>query len=84
MTYWCKMRMSHINEDCMLAKVYGFVQERHVDFDITANAGNQPNRLQRRDTPHHLKNKRINQSSSLDTDKVAAIIANVCSFQMCS
>ncbi|KAG8323738.1 hypothetical protein J6590_001487 [Homalodisca vitripennis] len=40
-----------------------------------------PNRLHRRDTPHHLKNKRINQSSTLDKDKVAAIIANAISKQ---
>lgn len=61
----------------MVVKVFGFVQERHVGFDVNAKAGNRPNRLHRRDTPHHLKNKRINQPSTLDKDKVAAIIANV-------
>jgi hypothetical protein len=58
-----------------------WLQERHVGFDATAaKAGNRPNRLHRRDTPHHLKNKRINQAAALDKDKVAAIIANVNSF----
>ena len=33
------------------------------------------NRLQRRDTPHHLKNKRINSD---DEVKVAEILAQVC------
>lgn len=33
-----------------------------------------PGRLHRRDTPHHLKNKRI---SAVDRDKVASIIAQV-------
>lgn len=37
-----------------------------------------PNRLHRRDTPHHLKNKRIN--ATIDSDKVASIIAQVFSF----
>lgn len=59
------------------AKVVGFVQERHVGFDDSALEGARPNRLQRRDTPHHLKNKRINQLLTLDNDKVAAIIASV-------
>ena len=35
-------------------------------------------RLHRKDTPHHLKNKRINPSTkSSDVEKVAAIIAQV-------
>lgn len=34
-----------------------------------------PSRLHRRDTPHHLKNKRI--MSAFDKDKVASIIAQV-------
>jgi len=33
-------------------------------------------KLHRRDTPHHLKNKRIN--THIDHEKVAAIIAQVC------
>lgn len=42
-----------------------------------------PNRLHRRDTPHHLKNKRIN--AAIDRDKVASIIAQVLlSFSRCS
>lgn len=55
-----------------------FVQEKHVGFEATSTlAGMRPNRLHRRDTPHHLKNKRINQATNIDKDKVAAIIANV-------
>lgn len=34
-----------------------------------------PSRLHRRDTPHHLKNKRI--ASTVDKEKVASIIAQV-------
>lgn len=61
--------------------------QRHVDFAITEDpdehdeegggesSGKGPNRLHRRDTPHHLKNKRIH--STLDKDKVASIIAQV-------
>lgn len=41
--------------------------------DISDTA--RPNRLHRRDTPHHLKNKRIN--ITIDRDKVASIIAQV-------
>ncbi|XP_016840695.1 protein lap4 isoform X9 [Nasonia vitripennis] len=54
--------------------------QRHVDFAITEDAdyegggeSGKPNRLHRRDTPHHLKNKRIH--GSIDKDKVASIIA---------
>ncbi|XP_012226059.2 protein lap4 isoform X3 [Linepithema humile] len=55
--------------------------QRHVEFNIIednasnedAYDGNKPNKLQRRDTPHHLKNKRIN--TAIDKDKAAAIIA---------
>ncbi|KAK9505211.1 hypothetical protein O3M35_009308 [Rhynocoris fuscipes] len=56
-------------------------QEKHVGFKID-NSGmdgpQRPTRLHRRDTPHHLKNKRISQSATaqLDKDKVAAIIAS--------
>lgn len=54
------------------------MQEKHVGFEVNdKNGGARPNRLHRRDTPHHLKNKRINQASTTDKDKVAAIIANV-------
>ncbi|XP_024214873.1 protein lap4 isoform X10 [Halyomorpha halys] len=54
-------------------------QERHVGFEVdpNTNGGPRQTRLHRRDTPHHLKNKRINQASpALDKDKVAAIIAS--------
>merc|ERR1719289_137615 len=52
-----------------------------VRFDVDGVAGgivgdgdnNDRQRLHRRDTPHHLKNKRINQQ--VDKDKVANIIA---------
>lgn len=56
--------------------------QRHVEFSITddgdyenANDPSKPNRLHRRDTPHHLKNKRIH--TTMDKDKVASIIAQV-------
>ncbi|XP_076173598.1 scribble planar cell polarity protein isoform X3 [Ptiloglossa arizonensis] len=54
--------------------------QRHVEFSIAEGTdyegsgdSNRPNRLHRRDTPHHLKNKRIHPS--VDKDKVASIIA---------
>ncbi|XP_051162439.1 protein lap4 isoform X5 [Leptopilina boulardi] len=53
---------------------------RHVEFSITENVDCEgggdsvkPNKLHRRDTPHHLKNKRIH--TSFDKEKVASIIA---------
>lgn len=56
--------------------------QRHVEFSIAEDASNEdiydsnkPNKLQRRDTPHHLKNKRIH--TAIDKDKVASIIAQV-------
>ncbi|XP_076068044.1 protein lap4-like isoform X4 [Oratosquilla oratoria] len=62
--------------------------ERHVGFDLEDGEGegveeceeeNPPerhSRLHRRDTPHHLKNKRINQATrTADLQKVASIIA---------
>lgn len=55
---------------------------RHVEFSITESTdyegggdSNRPNRLHRRDTPHHLKNKRIH--AAVDEEKVASIIAQV-------
>ncbi|XP_015111709.1 protein lap4 isoform X2 [Diachasma alloeum] len=54
--------------------------QRHVEFTISEEADcevggetGKPNRLHRRDTPHHLKNKRVHDS--IDKDKVASIIA---------
>ncbi|XP_066594462.1 protein lap4 [Prorops nasuta] len=53
--------------------------QRHVEFSINEDGvegdgeTGRPNRLHRRDTPHHLKNKRIH--SAVDKDKVASIIA---------
>ncbi|XP_029045611.2 protein lap4 isoform X3 [Osmia bicornis bicornis] len=54
--------------------------ERHVEFSVTEGTdyegsgdSNRPNRLHRRDTPHHLKNKRIH--TTVDKEKVASIIA---------
>ncbi|XP_011691990.1 PREDICTED: protein lap4 isoform X3 [Wasmannia auropunctata] len=54
--------------------------QRHVEFSIVEDANNEdvcdsnkPNKLQRRDTPHHLKNKRIH--TAIDKEKVASIIA---------
>lgn len=51
--------------------------EKHVGFEVEEeeDQGVRHNRLHRRDTPHHLKNKRIN--SQLDQNKVASIIAQV-------
>lgn len=55
--------------------------ERHVDFadlEMDADAAEKESKLRRRDTPHHLKNKRINIGSA-DPDsaeeKVRAILA---------
>ncbi|XP_012271241.1 protein lap4 isoform X3 [Orussus abietinus] len=54
--------------------------QRHVEFSISEGTDGEgggdpgrPNRLHRRDTPHHLKNKRIHPG--IDKDKVASIIA---------
>ncbi|CAK9795349.1 Protein scribble homolog [Anthophora quadrimaculata] len=54
--------------------------QRHVEFSIAEGTdyegggdSNRPNRLHRRDTPHHLKNKRIH--AAVDKEKVASIIA---------
>lgn len=56
--------------------------QRHVEFTITEDRNyedigelNKPNKLQRRDTPHHLKNKRIH--ATFDKEKVASIITQV-------
>lgn len=56
--------------------------QRHVEFSIMDEVdyegggdSGKPNRLHRRDTPHHLKNKRIH--TSIDKEKVASIIAQV-------
>jgi len=55
--------------------------QKHVEFSVEdANNedvcdSNKPNKLQRRDTPHHLKNKRIH--TAIDKEKVASIIAQV-------
>jgi len=44
------------------------VAERHVEFSVDvdddSSAGSGSTRLQRRDTPHHLKNKRVNVTAS--------------------
>jgi len=56
--------------------------QKHVEFSVVEDANNEdacdsnkPNKLQRRDTPHHLKNKRIH--TAIDKEKVASIIAQV-------
>lgn len=51
--------------------------EKHVGFEVEdeEDSGARPNRLHRRDTPHHLKNKRIN--ANIDHSKVVSIIAQV-------
>ncbi|XP_071512746.1 protein lap4-like isoform X5 [Panulirus ornatus] len=60
--------------------------EKHVGFSIESEnaevpeegqeSNERPSRLHRRDTPHHLKNKRISPATkSADLEKVASIIA---------
>ncbi|GFX15517.1 protein lap4 [Trichonephila clavipes] len=52
--------------------------EKHVGFDTddVEDQNDRPNKLHRRDTPHHLKNKRINLiDSQKDHEKVLAILA---------
>uniref|UniRef100_A0A8D8UBC1 Protein lap4 n=1 Tax=Cacopsylla melanoneura TaxID=428564 RepID=A0A8D8UBC1_9HEMI len=51
--------------------------ERHVGFDedVTEGGSSEGLRLHRRDTPHHLKNKRIN-SNVIATGQVEQILAN--------
>ncbi|XP_054720179.1 protein scribble homolog [Uloborus diversus] len=51
--------------------------EKHVGFDADVDEqSDRPNKLHRRDTPHHLKNKRINiVDSQKDQEKVLAILA---------
>ncbi|XP_049784168.1 protein lap4 isoform X8 [Schistocerca cancellata] len=52
--------------------------EKHVGFEVEEeDKSTRPNRLHRRDTPHHLKNKRIN--AQLDQSKVASLIAQAIS-----
>lgn len=59
--------------------------QRHVEFSIIESTdydgsgdSNRPNKLHRRDTPHHLKNKRIHAvDKAVDKEKVASIIAQV-------
>ncbi|XP_047345005.1 protein lap4 isoform X12 [Vespa velutina] len=54
--------------------------QRHVEFSVIEDTDyegsgetSKPNRLHRRDTPHHLKNKRIH--TAIDKEKVASLIA---------
>lgn len=56
--------------------------QRHVEFSVIEDTDyegsgetSKPNRLHRRDTPHHLKNKRIH--TAIDKEKVASLIAQV-------
>ncbi|XP_042216438.1 protein lap4-like isoform X3 [Homarus americanus] len=60
--------------------------EKHVGFSLLSETAEvieeiqedheRPSRLQRRDTPHHLKNKRISPTTkNADLEKVASIIA---------
>lgn len=62
--------------------------EKHVGFSIESenvevledisDEHDRPSRLHRRDTPHHLKNKRISSTTkNADLEKVASIIAQV-------
>ena len=56
-------------------------EERRVGFAEEDWPSDDKPRLHRKDTPHHLKNKRVNRSSDL-TD-VAALIAQVCRLIVC-
>lgn len=56
-------------------KRVGFMGSVQITTDDVSSESARPNRLHRRDTPHHLKNKRINMA--IDRDKVASIIAQV-------
>lgn len=62
--------------------------EKHVGFSIdsenvevledSCDEHDRPSRFHRRNTPHHLKNKRISPTTkSADIEKVASIIAQV-------
>lgn len=60
--------------------MYQELMRKRVGFKGTDSIQNEqdairPSKLHRRDTPHHLKNKRIN--ATIDKDKVASIIAQV-------
>lgn len=46
------------------------------DDDDSSNSTTQKSRLHRRDTPHHLKNKRVH-TSLMDKDKVETLLAQV-------
>ncbi|XP_044587530.1 protein lap4-like isoform X3 [Cotesia glomerata] len=58
--------------DDMSQRRVEFTISEDPDYEGGVNTG-KPNRLHRRDTPHHLKNKRIHPT--IDKDKVASIIA---------
>ncbi|XP_057326673.1 protein lap4 isoform X4 [Microplitis mediator] len=60
------------DDDDMSHRRVEFTISEDTDFEGGVNTG-KPNRLHRRDTPHHLKNKRIHPA--IDKDKVASIIA---------
>ncbi|XP_074103213.1 scribble planar cell polarity protein isoform X6 [Cotesia typhae] len=60
------------DDDDMSQRRVEFTISEDPDYEGGVNTG-KPNRLHRRDTPHHLKNKRIHPT--IDKDKVASIIA---------
>lgn len=57
----------------LVPKRVGFTGSIPAGDDVDPTS--RPSRLHRRDTPHHLKNKRI--TATIDKDKVASIIAQV-------
>ncbi|XP_056635607.1 protein lap4-like isoform X16 [Diorhabda sublineata] len=61
------------DEDQVTLRRVGFVSRVSSSSD-ERDSSSKPSRLHRRDTPHHLKNKRIT-SVPIDKDKVASIIA---------
>ena len=60
------------NEDTQKHVEFSIIND--VDYEGGGDSG-KPNKLHRRDTPHHLKNKRVH--TPIDKERVASIIAQV-------
>lgn len=58
-------------------------RQKAMDDDDSSNSLTQKSRLHRRDTPHHLKNKRVH-TSLMDKDKVETLLAQVNIFPVLS
>jgi len=62
------------------------MQEKHVVFDVNATEKDpqmKTSKLHRRDTPHHLKNKRIAPTSLDQYDQEKEAILTAVSFHNC-